>query len=99
MFIIIGMIQNFADPETELLFATGKSRRLPPDILRHAIMRLTQLDAATSLEDLRLPLSNRLESLAGSRAGYWSIRINDQWRVCFRFAGGDVFDVAIIDYH
>lgn len=93
------MIQNFSNPETEQLVATGKSRRLPPDILRRAIMRLTQLDAATSLEDLRLPLSNRLESLSGNRMGYWSIRINDQWRLCFRFANGDAFDVEIIDYH
>ena len=93
------MIQNFANPETEQLFATGKSRRLPPDILRRAIMRLTQLDAATSLEDLRLPLSNRLESLDGNRAGYWSIRVNDQWQLCFRFSNGDAFEVQIIDYH
>ncbi len=93
------MIQSFANPETEQLFATGKSRRLPPDILRRAIMRLTQLDAATSLEDLRLPLSNRLESLDGNRVGYWSIRVNDQWRLCFRFANGDTFEVQIIDYH
>jgi len=93
------MIQNFANPETAQLFATGKSRRLPSDILRRAIMRLTQLDAATQLDDLRLPLSNRLESLRGDRADYWSIRINDQWRLCFRFANGDAFDVEIVDYH
>ncbi len=99
MFIVVGMIQNFSNPETEQLFATGKSRRLPPDILRRAIMRLTQLDAATSLEDLRLPLSNRLENLSGNRSGYWSISINDQWRLCFRFANGDAFEVEIIDYH
>lgn len=99
MFIVPSMIQNFANTETEQLFATGKSRRLPPDILRRAIIRLTQLDAATLLEDLRLPLSNRLESLGGNRAGYWSIRINDQWRLCFRFADGDASEVEIIDYH
>lgn len=93
------MIRNFLNPETEQLFASGKSRRLPPEILRRAIVRLTQLDAANSLEDLHLPLSNRLESLGGNRAGYWSIRINDQWRLCFRFANGDAFEVEIIDYH
>jgi len=93
------MIQSFSNPETEQLFATGKSRRLPLDILRRAIMRLTQLEAAASLEDLRLPLSNRLESLSGNRAGYWSIRINDQWRLSFRFANGDAFEVEIVDYH
>ena len=99
MFIIERMIQTFADNETEQLFATGKSRRLPPDILRRAIMRLTQLDAATSVDDLRLPMSNRLESLSGNLDGQWSIRINDQWRLCFRWFNGDAFDVTIIDYH
>ena len=93
------MIRSFADTETKHLFATGKSRRLPPDILRRAIMRLTQLDAATCIEDLRLPPSNRLEALGGNRAEQWSIRINDQWRVCFRFAKGDASDVEIVDYH
>jgi len=93
------MIQSFANPETQQLFSTGKSRRLPSDILRRAIMRLTQLHAATALADLRLPLSNRLESLGGDRAGHWSVRINNQWRLCFRFADGDAFDVEITDYH
>jgi proteic killer suppression protein len=93
------MIRGFADAETERLFATGKSRRLPPAILRRAIMRLAQLDAAVAVEDLRLPPSNRLEALSGDRAGQWSIRINEQWRVCFRFAAGDAFDVEVVDYH
>lgn len=62
-------------------------------------MRLTQLDAATRLADLRSPASNRLETLKGDRRGQWSIRINDQWRVCFRYSTGDAFDVAIVDYH
>lgn len=93
------MIQTFASAETERLFATGKSRRLPPDILRRAIMRLAQLDAATAIDDLCQPPSNRLEALSGDRAGQWSIRVNDQWRVCFRFANGDALDVEITDYH
>lgn len=93
------MIESFANTETERLFATGKSRRLPPDILRRAVMRLTQLDAATVVEDMRQPPSNRLEALGGKRAGQWSIRINDQWRVCFRFERGNAFDVEIVDYH
>lgn len=93
------MIESFANTETERLFATGKSRRLPPDILRRAVMRLTQLDAATVVEDMRQPPSNRLEALSGNRAGQWSIRINDQWRVCFRFERGNTFDVEIVDYH
>jgi len=93
------VIENFANPETERLFVTGKSRRLPPDILRRAVMRLTQLDAATQLEDMRQPPSNRLESLSGDLVGKWSIRINDRWRVCFRFERGNATDVEIIDYH
>lgn len=93
------MIESFANAETERLFATGKSRRLPQDILRRAAMRLSQLDAATVVEDMRLPPSNRLEALCGNRAGQWSIRVNDQWRVCFRFERGNAFDVEITDYH
>lgn len=93
------MIQSFADPEAEQLFLTGRSRRLPPEIRRRAVMRLTQLDAVTSVEDLRLPASNRLELLRGARKGQWSIRINDQWRICFVFRGGHAFDVEIVDYH
>ncbi|RLJ67562.1 type II toxin-antitoxin system RelE/ParE family toxin [Sulfurisoma sediminicola] len=93
------MIRGFADAETERLFTTGKSRRLPPAILRRAMMRLTQLDAATAVEDLRMPPSNRLEMLSRDRAGQWSIRINEQWRLCFRFSGGDAYDVEVVDYH
>ena len=93
------VIESFASAETERLFATGKSRRLPPDILRRAVMRLTQLDAATVIDDLRLPPSNRLEALLGSREGQWSIRINEQWRICFRFDHGNAQDVEIVDYH
>ena len=93
------MIQTFASPETERFFATGKSRRLPPQIHKRAAMRLMQLDGAARIEDLRLPPSNRLEALAHDRAGQWSIRINEQWRVCFRFKNGDAYDVEIVDYH
>jgi proteic killer suppression protein len=93
------MIRSFADAETERFFATGMSRRLPGDIVRRAAMRLRQLDAATRVDDLRLPPSNRLEALRGDRAGRYSIRINDQWRVCFRFGDGDAFEVEIVDYH
>ena len=93
------MIQTFASPETERFFATGKSRRLPPEIHKRAAMRLMQLDGAARIEDLRLPPSNRLEALAHDRAGQWSMRINEQWRVCFRFKNGDACDVEIVDYH
>lgn len=93
------MIQSFADAKTERFFETGRSRRFPPNVLRRAAMRLNQLHAATRLEDLRLPPSNRLEALSGDRAGQWSIRINRQWRLCFRFEGNHAFDVEIVDYH
>jgi toxin HigB-1 len=99
VFTITFVIRSFAAAETERFFATGKSRRIPPDIRMRAVMRLTQLDAATMLDDLRFPPSNRLEALKGNRKGQWSIRINDQWRICFRFEGGDAFDVEIVDYH
>ena len=93
------MIRSFAGAETKRFYTTGKSRRLPADILNRAAMRLTQLNAASHIEDLRLPPSNRLEALAHDRAGQWSIRVNDQWRVCFRFGNGDAYDVEIVDYH
>jgi proteic killer suppression protein len=93
------MIRSFADAETERLYSTGKSRRLPAEIRARAAMRFTQLNAANRIEDLRLPPSNRLEALKHDRIGQWSIRVNDQWRVCFRFENGDAFDVEIVDYH
>jgi proteic killer suppression protein len=93
------VIRSFASAETERFFATGKSRRLPPEIRKRAAMRLTQLNAATRLNDLRVPPSNRLEALKHDRSGQWSIRINDQWRICFRFENGDAFDIEIVDYH
>jgi proteic killer suppression protein len=93
------MIKSFADTETERFFATGKTRRFPPDIQKRAAMRLNQLDAATVLDDLRIPPSNHLESLRGDRTGQYSIRINDQWRLCFQFKNGDAYTVEIVDYH
>ena len=93
------MIQTFSSPETERFFATGKSRRLPQDIFKRAAMRLTQLNGTVRLEDLRFPPSNSLEALVHDRAGQWRIRINDQWRVCFRFKNGEAYDVEIVDYH
>jgi proteic killer suppression protein len=93
------MIRSFASAETERFFATGKSRRFPTEVLKRAAMRLTQLNAATSIEDLRFPPSNRLEALKADRKGQLSVRINHQWRLCFRFMDGDAFDVEITDYH
>ena len=97
MFLFV--IRSFASSETERFFATGKSRRLPPEIRARAAMRLTQLNAATTINDLRFPPSNRLEVLKHDRKGQWSMRINDQWRICFRFERGDAIDVEITDYH
>ena len=93
------MIRSFDDAETARFFMTGKSRRLPGKILKRAAMRLEQLNAATAVTDLYLPPSNRLEALKGSGKGQYSVRINDQWRLCFRFTGSDAFEVEIIDYH
>lgn len=81
-----------------MFYTTGRSRRLPTEIRSRAAMRLTQLNAATQIEDLRSPPSNRLETLKGARKGQWGIRINAQWRVCFRFSNGDAF-VEIVAYH
>jgi toxin HigB-1 len=99
MFMLRFVIRTFGDSETERFYTEGQSRRMPTEIRRRAAMRLIQLNAATRTEDLRLPPSNRLEQLHGDRAGQWSIRINDQWRLCFRFESGDAFDVEIVDYH
>lgn len=93
------MIQTFADKETQRLFITGKSKRLPPDLIRRALRRLNYVHLATGLTDLKIPPSNRLHALSGNRKGQHSISINDQWRICFRFADGDAYDVEITDYH
>ena len=92
------MIESFACAETEQIFRGVGSRRLPTDIQRTARRKLLQLDAATQLQDLRVPPGNRLELLKGGRAGQHSIRINDQWRICFRWESG-AHEVEIVDYH
>ncbi len=93
------MIISFRDQESERVFHRERSRRLPPDIQRIAQRKLAVLDAAEVLQDLRVSPGNRLERLSGVRQGQYSIRVNDQWRVCFRWIGADAFDVEIIDYH
>jgi len=95
--MIYPMIRTFSDTETERFYLTGKSRRFPPDVLKRAVRRLTQINAAIVVNDLRMPPSNHLESLLGVRDGQWSIRINEQWRVCFRFENGEAYDIEIID--
>ena len=93
------MIQSFADDETKLIWQGRRSRRLPGDIQSIALRKLRLLHAARLLQDLRVPPGNRLESLKGNRAGQWSIRINDQWRICSTWEDGGPRDVAIVDYH
>lgn len=93
------MIRTFADDETEGLFKGRFSKRLPQDIQRTAQRKLRQIHAAETLDDLRIPPGNRLEPLRGSREGQHSIRINDQWRVCFEWRNGAADGVEIVDYH
>jgi toxin HigB-1 len=93
------MIRTFADRPTHELYATGKSKRFPADIARRAARKLEYVDLATQIDDLKVPPGNRLHALEGDRKGQYSISINDQWRICFRFLDGDAFDVEICDYH
>ncbi|WP_136524340.1 type II toxin-antitoxin system RelE/ParE family toxin [Geomonas ferrireducens] len=93
------MIKTFADKETKQVFLTGKSKRLPPDLLGRAIRRLEYIDLASVLDDLKVPPSNRLHALHGNRFGQYAISINDQWRICFSWDNGDAYDVEITDYH
>ena len=93
------MIRSFRDRDTERLFEREPVRKLGANVQRVALRKLRQLDAAVALEDLRVPPGNRLEKLRGKRAGQHSIRINDQWRISFRWSGGDAHDVEIVDYH
>ncbi len=93
------MIKTFADRHSRELFATGKSRRFPAGIWKGASRRMEYVDLATSMDDLRVPPSNRLHAMKGDRAGQFSISMNDQWRICFRFIEGDAYDVGLTDYH
>ncbi|MDT8368420.1 MAG: type II toxin-antitoxin system RelE/ParE family toxin [Longimicrobiales bacterium] len=93
------MIKSFKDRDAERLFGRQRVKQLGADIQRVALRKLRMLDAATTLDDLRVPLANRLEKLKGDRAGQHSIRINRQWRVCFVWRSGNAHDVEIVDYH
>ncbi|MCJ7783904.1 MAG: type II toxin-antitoxin system RelE/ParE family toxin [Desulfobacterales bacterium] len=93
------MIKTFADRHTKELYETGKSRRLPSEIWRRALRKLAYLDLATGLDDLKVPPSNRFHELERDRRGQFSISVNEQWRICFRFADGDAYDVELTDYH
>ncbi len=93
------MIKSFVDKETEKIWEGEVSRRLPLSIQPVARRKLRMLNNAASLKDLSVPPANRLEALKGVRSGQHSIRINDQWRICFRWREGDAYDVEIVDYH
>lgn len=93
------MIRSFRGLEAARIWRGEVSRRLPQDIQNRALRKLRQVDASATLEDLRNPPGNRLEALKRDREGQWSIRINDQWRICFEWKDGDASNVEIVDYH
>lgn len=93
------MIKSFKSKETARIFTRLRSARLPQDIQQVSYRKLRMLNNAVTLEDLRIPPANRLEKLSGDRAGQYSIRINDQWRICFEWIDGDAYNVEIVDYH
>jgi proteic killer suppression protein len=93
------VIKSFKDGETERIYARERSRKLPADIQQTALRKLRMINNAKTISDLRIPPANRLEKLSGNRAGQFSIRINDQWRICFEWKDGDAINVEIADYH
>ena len=93
------MIASFADTVTEQLWTNGRSRKIPTSRTRVTLRKLAQIHFAARLDDLRAPPGNHLEALAGDRKGPYSIRINDQWRICFKWVNNDAHDVEIVDYH
>jgi len=93
------MINGFRDKEAEKIFHLERSRKLPDDIQQTALRKLKYLQHARDLNDLRVPPGNRLEALSGNRQGQYSIRINDQWRICFTWSDAGADDVEIVDYH
>jgi toxin HigB-1 len=93
------MIKSFADKATAAIFAGELVRRLPHEIQGIARRKLKLIDAVIKVDELRIPPGNRLEMLSGNRAGQWSIRINEQWRICFKWEDGHATEVEIVDYH
>jgi proteic killer suppression protein len=93
------MIKSFADRRTQELYLTGTAKRFPADIAVRAARKLEYVDLAARLTDLKVPPGNRLHALKGDRKGQHAIAINDQWRICFRFEGGDAYEVEVCDYH
>jgi len=97
--IIDCMIKSYADRETQRIAEIGNTRRFPQNIVNRAIIRLAMIDTAQNINDLINPPSNRLEKLHGDRVGQYSIRINNQYRICFKFEDSNAYDVEIVDYH
>jgi len=93
------VIKTFKDAESEKIYQRERSRKLPSDIQQVALRKLRMINNAININDLRIPPANRLEKLSGDRAGQHSIRINDQWRICFEWRGSEAFNVEITDYH
>ena len=93
------MIKSFGDSETEKIYDEKQSKKIPPDIQKRALTKLLLLNSAENELDLRCPPSNRFEHLSGKSKAYCSIRINDQWRILFKFISGDAYEVSIVDYH
>jgi len=93
------MIRSFRCKETEAIFNLQRSKKFPPSILQVALRKLKMLHRSVSINDLRIPPANRLERLSGDRKGQWSIRVNDQWRICFHWDDGNALQVEIVDYH
>jgi toxin HigB-1 len=92
------VIRTFKDDETRKIYQRQRSRKLPLDIQQVELRKLRMINNAINTNDLRVPPANRLEKLSGDREGQWSIHINDQWRVCFKWQGSDAYDVEIVDY-
>jgi len=93
------MIKSFTDKRTQELYIHGKSKKFPPDITPRAARKLEYIGLAATLDDLKVPPGNRLHALSDNRKGQYSISINNQWRICFKFEGGDAYDVEVCDYH
>jgi len=93
------VIKSFRGKEAEKVWSREYSKRLPRDIQERALMKLQQLNAAVALKDLSIPVSNQIEALKGDRKGEYSIRVNQQWRICFKWRDGHAFDVEIVDYY
>ena len=96
---VLGMIETFKCNETEKIFNRQFSRKLPQDIQKIAFRKLRMLNRSSTIQDLRIPPANKLEALSGERKGQHSIRINDQWRICFKWKNRNAYDVEIVDYH